>query len=149
MRPPIPPPNRTEVQAVRTALEAAKHPLRTLPDISIDDAATLTALDSRLIERVRGYEDLQRLRSVGPSLAAKLMIAGYGCRADLAGGDPAAMYRDLCARLNRRVDPCVEDVFRCAVAQVRYPDMPDHYGDWWAWTAERGQPSVPRPEASK
>lgn len=145
MRPPIPPPSATETRAVAAALRRAGRRPRDLPGLSVEAAAALTGLDARLLERVRGYLDLQRLRSVGPSLAAQIMVAGCGCRADLAEADPAALYGLLCARLGRRVDPCVEDVFRCAVAQVRYPDMPAAYADWWAWTGQRGRSAVPRP----
>lgn len=89
---------------------------------------------------------LQSLGSVGPSLARQMLMLGFDGIDSLRGADPAEMYHRMCRLAGHRVDPCVEDVFRCAVAQARFPDLPPEYRDWWRWTARRGEPGVERPE---
>lgn len=89
---------------------------------------------------------LQSLGSVGPSLARQMLLLGFDGIASLRGADPADMYRRMCALAGGYVDPCVEDVFRCAVAQAQFPDLPPKCRDWWHWTPRRGEPRVERPE---
>ncbi|PCI41230.1 MAG: hypothetical protein COB46_04315 [Rhodospirillaceae bacterium] len=101
------------------------------------------------IERSRvlkALSELQELRSVGPSLATKMIMLGCDSVASLENSNPSEMYHKLCDILGRRIDPCVEDVFRCAVAQSKYPNMDEQFGDWWHWTDQRGRADVPYPK---
>ena len=88
---------------------------------------------------------LQSLRSVGPKLAGKLVLLGIRSICDLNDLDPHALYRRFEVLSGTRIDPCVEDVFRCAVAQARYPDLPEACKNWWFWTGQRGRSDVPDP----
>lgn len=80
----------------------------------------------------------QTLSSVGPSMAADIVGLGYHSLAELAKADPNDMYVKFSRKVGRSVDPCVEDVFRCAVAQAREPDLPEEARNWWYWLPFRG-----------
>jgi hypothetical protein len=43
------------------------------------------------------------------------------------------------------VDPCVEDTFRCAVAQATHGDLPAPLRHWWRWMSQRGEETVMLP----
>ena len=81
----------------------------------------------------------QGLDSVGPASAQDLWDVGCRSLPDLAKRDPLELYETLCRRTGIRLDPCVEDVLRCAVAQVRFPDLPDECRNWWYWIPQRGR----------
>ncbi|MEJ2367175.1 MAG: helix-hairpin-helix domain-containing protein [Acidobacteriota bacterium] len=86
---------------------------------------------------------LEELRSVGPATMQDLGALGVHSVEALAKCEPADLYRRLCRLKGRRVDPCCLDVFSCAVAQARDPELPEPLRDWWAWSrirkdAERG-----------
>jgi hypothetical protein len=57
--------------------------------------------------------------------------------ATLAAQDPGLLYARLCARTRTRQDPCVLDVFCCAVAQARDPGLPPAQRKWWWWSRVR------------
>ena len=59
--------------------------------------------------------DLQKIPSIGPSLASDLMDIGYNKVSDLRGEDPEQMYSKLCALRGLHIDRCVLYAFRCAV----------------------------------
>ncbi len=84
----------------------------------------------------------QHLGSVGPASAQDLWDLGYKSVSQLASQDPFAMYQKLQIIHRRKMDPCVEDVFRCAVAQATYPDLPEEKKLWWNWGADRGKSRV-------
>jgi len=88
----------------------------------------------------------QRLSSIGLECARDLVKLGFAKCSDLAGKDPNELYARLCALTSSRMDPCVEDVFRCAIAQVDHPDLPDEWRAWHRWTPLRGRPrgSLPK-----
>lgn len=109
------------------------------------DVAGATGITHERCRVLKALSEFQGLRSVGPSLSSKMVLLGYLSLEALAQADPSAMYKTFCTLVGRRVDPCVEDVFRCAVAQARYPDMDSEYGDWWNWTEHRGRSDVPHP----
>lgn len=85
----------------------------------------------------RPAHPLARLRSVGPATRRDLDLLGVRTLAELAAADPQELYDRLCARTGQRHDPCVLDVFACAVAQARDPRLPDAQRDWFAWTPHR------------
>jgi hypothetical protein len=122
----------------RCAFRHARVPLRDTARIAPEDLAERTGV---ALERCRMFAALaqfQSLRSVGPSLAEDIYNLGFRSCASLAEADPAMMYSSLCRQVGARVDPCVEDVFRCAVAQARDPSLPDEAQNWWYWTHYRG-----------
>jgi hypothetical protein len=51
----------------------------------------------------------------------------------------------MCRHTKSRQDPCVEDAFRCAIAQAKNPKLPAKMRDWWQWTSVRGRPMSARP----
>lgn len=132
----------------RAALRRARIALAALAD---QDAAHLASLTALPLERCRYLIALcqfQRLASVGPATAEDLWRLGYRQVADLAGADPRQMYRRLEQLVGQRLDPCVEDVFRCAAAQATFPDLPARLRAWWAWCDQRGLPLPPTPPES-
>lgn len=80
---------------------------------------------------------LKDLRSVGPRTIEDLHLLGIKSVADLATRDPDVLFTDLCTLTRSRQDPCVHDVFVCAVAQARDPNLPAEQRDWWWWSAVR------------
>ena len=58
---------------------------------------------------------LQTLPGIGPRMAADLLLLGYNSPDDLAGADPVSMVERLEVATGSRQDPCVLDVFQCAV----------------------------------
>lgn len=84
--------------------------------------------------------DFQTLASVGPAAAQDLWDLGYRSLSGLANGNPVDMYNELCLMVGSKLDPCVEDVFRCAIAQVRDPHLPAERANWWYWKPMRGAP---------
>lgn len=85
----------------------------------------------------RPAHPLAGLRSVGPATRRDLDLLGVRTLADLAAADPQELYDRLCARTGQRHDPCVLDVFACAVAQARDPRLPAPLRDWYNWTPHR------------
>lgn len=68
--------------------------------------------------------------------------------ATLARQDPELLYRRLCDLTGARQDPCVLDVFACAVAQARDPALPAAMRKWWWWSRAR-KASRPAPRRSR
>jgi hypothetical protein len=87
-----------------------------------------------LAEQTRQLRDLA---GVGPAMLDDFRLLGIGGIERLAGCDPWKLYRDLCRRTAARHDPCVLDVFRCAIEQARNPRLPAAKRKWWYWTAHR------------
>ncbi len=85
--------------------------------------------------------------SVGPRLAEGLFQIGIQRVAQLAGQEPVDLYQRMCESESEKLDPCVEDVFRCAVAQVEDPNLPIEYNQWWMWTGIRGKSQKCRPDS--
>ena len=85
----------------------------------------------------RSVHSLAGLRSVGPATRRDLDLLGVRTLAALAAADPQELYARLCAVTGQRHDPCVLDVFACAVAQARDPQLPAPLRNWFAWTPHR------------
>ena len=76
---------------------------------------------------------LRQIPNVGPAIAADLIRLGVTCVEDLAGGDPDALYDQLCALDGARHDPCVLDTFTAVVAFANgEPAQP-----WWIFSRRR------------
>ena len=108
-----------------------------LPDLTPGELTKMTAFSPERCEQLVGLTQLEGLTSVGPSIAKDLWILGYRSVESLRIAKPEAMYDRLCELAGHRVDPCVEDVFRCAVAQARHDDLSSEARNWWYWTPYR------------
>ncbi len=64
-------------------------------------------------------------------------LLGVESVADLANRDADQLFTSLQKKTGSRQDPCVLDVFRCAVAQAKDPQLPRERCDWWWWSRER------------
>ncbi|HKV75809.1 MAG TPA: helix-hairpin-helix domain-containing protein [Gemmatimonadales bacterium] len=80
-------------------------------------------------------KDLQTLSGVGPSIADDLISLGIRRREQLRGKDAIALYRRLCRKTGTRQDPCVLDVFACAIWHAENPDARQR--KWWLWSRAR------------
>lgn len=56
------------------------------------------------------------------------------------------MYIRLCVLTGQRQDPCCFDLFHCAVAQAKNPDLPADDRRWWNWTWRRKTGKLRLPE---
>ncbi|MTJ94202.1 MAG: hypothetical protein F8N36_15275 [Desulfovibrio sp.] len=80
---------------------------------------------------------MSALRSVGPATLEDLRLLGVADVPALASRDPQALYNDLCRIKGQAVDICCLDVFCCAVAQARNPQLPAEQCDWFWWSRQR------------
>jgi hypothetical protein len=87
---------------------------------------------------------LSDLEGIGNAMLADLELLEVHDVATLAKQDPSLMYDRLCKLTGVRQDPCVLDVFSCAVAQARDPDLPGEQRKWWWWSRAR-KASTPAP----
>jgi len=102
-----------------------------------DQIAEATGLSLRRATELCASATFQALDSVGPAAARDLISLGLYDLDQLAAADPRALYLRLQRRTGGPLDPCVDDVFHCAVAQARDPDLPAAARDWWYWTQFR------------
>jgi hypothetical protein len=80
---------------------------------------------------------LQNLVSVGPATMKDLHRLGIFSVHDLIGCDAYELYKQLSELDGVAHDPCVIDVFACAIAQARDPLLPDEQKKWWYWSRVR------------
>ena len=78
-------------------------------------------------------DELFTIPGVGASIAADLRLLGVEKIADLRGGDPEQLYRELEDRVGHRVDRCVLYVFREAVYVAGNADPETELMKWWNW----------------
>ncbi|BAR98591.1 hypothetical protein BV133_998 [Blastochloris viridis] len=131
--------------AERAALRRARLVTADLAGMAAEEVAALAQLPLPRCRALCALAQFQRLDSVGPSIAADLVGLGLTSLDQLAKADPLRLYRELEQAVGRRVDPCVEDVFRCAVAQARDPALPEAARNWWYWMRYRGTAVVAPP----
>jgi hypothetical protein len=86
---------------------------------------------------------LMDLAGVGRSIAGDLDRLGVRSVSELAACSGDELYKDLCALTGTRQDPCVLDVFRCAVAQARDLELPEEQKNWWWWSRQRKAGLIP------
>ncbi len=77
------------------------------------------------------------LAGIGRAMLRDFEVVGVRTVKDLAASDPNELYERLCALTGARHDICCLDVFRCAVAQARHPDLPEEQKNWWYWSRKR------------
>jgi hypothetical protein len=119
-----------------------------IKDIFLYTARELTNITNLKYSRCKviiAYYQFQTLKSVGSSIAKDMIMLGYYTFKKLKNANPHKMYEQLTRKLDCYVDPCVEDVFRCAVAQINCPHLPPKYKLWWNWINQRGQSYVEIP----
>lgn len=92
----------------------------------------------------RDGRSLADLVSIGPAMLRDFELLKIGSVEQLARQDPRRLYDRLCRLTGTRQDPCVLDVFRCAVAQARNPRLPAAKCDWWYWSRVRKATVKPR-----
>ena len=87
---------------------------------------------------------LRSLRSVGPAALEDLRLLGVTDICDLAGRAPQALYDELCRIKGQKIDICCLDVFNCAVAQAKNPELPADQRNWFWWSRQRKAATSPR-----
>lgn len=131
--------------AEREALRRSGIRIGEIAELEASALAKQSGLPRERCEELRALCQFQTLGSVGPSIAADLWALGYRGVADLRDQNPMAMVERLEQQVGRPVDPCVEDTFRCAVAQATHGDLPAPLRDWWCWMSQRGEEAVTLP----
>jgi predicted DNA-binding transcriptional regulator YafY len=135
------PPRLALTSSERRALSRAK--LRTI-DLGLLSGEEIFrhtggAIAPERAEEIAALAAFQRLGSVGPECARDFVKLGMRELEDLRDADPSELYERLCELTSTRQDPCVEDVLRCAIAQVDHPDLPEAWRAWHRWTPLRGE----------
>jgi hypothetical protein len=77
------------------------------------------------------------LASVGPATVRDLELLGVTTVAQLAACDGQELYDRLCLETGEQHDICCLDVFNCAIAQARDPQLPKEQCNWWTWSRKR------------
>ena len=80
---------------------------------------------------------LRDLRSIGPAMLEDFEKLGITSVAQLKTRNARKLYDSLCRITGQKQDICVLDVFECAIAQARDPDLPDEQRDWFYWSRRR------------
>jgi hypothetical protein len=80
---------------------------------------------------------LLALRSVGVAALRDMRLLGVNTVSELAASDPQEMYNRLCALTGKKIDICQYDLFCCAVAQARNPQLPGEQEEWHWWSRQR------------
>ena len=137
--------NRTEAACLRR-LGVKKADLHGVAPSDLSDGGEIPVTRAR---QLVGLADFSQLRSVGTEAAKDFWQLGFDCRDEIKGEHPVALWLSFSVLAGGYVDPCVEDVFRCAIAQVERPDLPSRYGDWWSWTPYRGVERLPDPRLDR
>ena len=126
----------------RRALSRAKVRIAEIGSMSGEELFRRTdgAIAPDRASEIAALAAFQRLGSIGLECARDLVRLGMTQRADLGGQDANELYERLCKLTRTRQDPCVEDVLRCAIAQVEHPGLPQEWRAWHRWTPLRGSP---------
>ncbi len=126
----------------KAALRKAKIPLLKLTQYTSLQLAEITGIPLDRSEYFLSLSQFQSLGSIGPSSAQDLWDLGYRNIEQFINADPCKMYNDLSSIVGHKMDPCVEDVFRCAIAQVKFPGLSEKKKQWWVWSNQRGESDV-------
>ena len=85
---------------------------------------------------------LRDFRSVGPATLEDFRALGVDTVESLAEQDPGDLYARL-AQIKKpelkgaKLDLCCRDLFACAIAQAKDPNLPREQRDWWWWSSRR------------
>lgn len=77
------------------------------------------------------------LVSVGPATVRDFQELGITEVRQLVKKDANNLYRRLQLLKRERIDPCVLDVFQCAIEQARDPELPSEKCQWHYWSKVR------------
>jgi nucleotidyltransferase/DNA polymerase involved in DNA repair len=80
---------------------------------------------------------LRELRGIGKAMLKDFEELDIRSVSQLARANPDKLYNRLNEIRGQRMDACVLDTFRCAVAQARNPLLPREQRDWWHWSRLR------------
>ncbi len=83
---------------------------------------------------------------MGKAMLADFSLLGIQNTDQLANADPDELYDRLCERTGVRHDICCLDVFRCAVAQARDPQLSPEKRNWWYWSRLRKSEACANPK---
>lgn len=131
----------------RRALRTARLTLGSIADLrGAELQHRLDGMVSRKrCDEITALAAFQRLGSVGLETARDFVRLGFLSVPELRGQDPRELYARMSKLTRSHQDPCVEDAFRCAIAQAEDPKLPAKLRDWWQWTRVRGKPQSARP----
>jgi|SRR5208337_2777913 len=101
-----------------------------------------TAMKNREELVLEDARQLKDLAGVGPAILKDFAQLGVRSVPELAESDGRELYKRLCDLTGVRQDPCCLDVFRCAVAQARDPNLPKEQRNWWYWSQARKNESA-------
>jgi nucleotidyltransferase/DNA polymerase involved in DNA repair len=80
---------------------------------------------------------LRDLEGIGRAMMEDFALLGVKNVNQLAHEDPDELFDRLCGIRKQKIDVCCLDVFRCAVAQARNPELPPDLRKWWVWSRLR------------
>jgi hypothetical protein len=78
-------------------------------------------------------KEFQVIPGVGKAIAQDFWDIGLRSLDDLQHADPEELYARLCSFQNKKVDPCMLYVFRCAVYYVSHAEHDPELLKWWNW----------------
>ncbi len=81
--------------------------------------------------------ELADLVSVGKATLEDFDKLGIRSVRQLARASSMKLYTKLCEITGAKHDPCVIDVFSCAIAQARNKRLPKEQCQWWYWSRLR------------
>jgi len=77
--------------------------------------------------------ELEEIPNIGKVISSKLRLIGIEKPKDLLGNDPIKLYKQLCEKENKKIDPCVIDVFISAIDFMEGGEAKP----WWEFTKRR------------
>ena len=80
---------------------------------------------------------LADLAGIGRAMLRDFDLLGVTSIQHLAQQDGQHLYLELQRLTGSPQDPCVLDVFRCAIAQAQNPNLPLEQRNWWYWSRLR------------
>ena len=119
--------------------------LKDVLQFSIKELSEATGIIEVRCEEIIALVQFQLLGSVSKAASGDLWRLGFKRLDQLENADPVEMYNDFSKLVGTKVDPCVEDVFRCAVAQVKAALVAKdftQYKHWWLFKDQRGKSEV-------
>lgn len=86
---------------------------------------------------MKDQRKLTDLVSVGPAFKRDFALLGIERVEQLRGKSATKLFEQLQKVTGKRQDPCVHDVFTCAIAQAEDPNLSPEQCEWWYWSNVR------------
>ena len=119
----------------RSQLRSAKIKLSDIKNMESDKLASLIGISKDRARELVGLAVFQSIPSVGPKLAHNLVVdLGFSDVSELRDKKGEELVHELEKKYGVWMDPCVEDVMRCAVHHAKHPESDKN---WWDFTEER------------